>query len=351
MQRSSGMRVLLSDGGRRAGWRMARRCASTAVEHPVSCSSFFSEQVPIIDLSLPPAQLGAAVHKACTTVGFFHVVNHDISPDLQTRVLDAARRFFALPLEKKEALSVANSNSYRGYQRVGVNITKSKLDGHEALDLLSESRRADRHRADGLTNYGQNQWPNPKDLPDLRPMLEEEYIPQMSQVGNKLLSAAALGLGLGHDFFRPYFTDSYWSMRLIQYPAANADDYEFGCGEHSDYGVFTMILCDTVQNTLQIRPKGQADWVTVDPMEGGFICNIGDMLARWTNNIYVSTPHRVLRPIGQSRLSVPFFFDPNYDSLIAPIPELVEQSGRPACFEPILYGDHLLGKTSKNFLV
>lgn len=348
MQR--GCRMATFPRGRRACWRQFLRLESSAPAAPKHTAFWSLDKVPIIDMSLPPAALGAAVHEACTTVGFFHVVNHGVSQELQARVLDATRRFFELSLEDKEALSVAHSNSYRGYQRVGVNITQTKLDGHEALDLVSESTRADRKRADGLTNYGKNQWPDHQ-LPALRPMLEDEYIPQMTNVGNRLLSAAALGLGLGEDFFRPYFTDAYWSMRLVHYPAANTHNYDFGVGEHSDYGVFTMILCDHVQNTLQIRPKGQDDWVTVDPIDNGFVCNIGDMLARWTNNIYVSTPHRVLRPVDQSRLSVPFFFDPNYDSLIAPIPKLVEQSGRPACFEPILYGDHLLGKTSKNFVI
>jgi len=128
------------------------------------------------------------------------------------------------------------------------------------------------------------------------------------------------------------------------------ESYEYGVGEHTDYGVFTMILCDNVPNTLQIRLKGSTQWQLVDPIPGTFICNVGDVLARWTNNIYVSTPHRVLRP-AQDRISVPFFFDPNYDSQIAPIDALVQRSNQPPCFDPIMYGDHLLAKTSKNFVL
>lgn len=129
-------------------------------------------------------------------------------------------------------------------------------------------------------------------------------------------------------------------------------------GEHTDYGVFTMILCDDVKGTLQIRRKGQSQWVDVDPVPNGFICNLGDMLARWSNNLYVSTPHRVLRPKESScgplkveRISIPFFFDPNYDSMICPIDELVQRSEKPMLFDPIMYGDHLLAKMSKNFIV
>jgi isopenicillin N synthase-like dioxygenase len=117
-----------------------------------------------------------------------------------------------------------------------------------------------------------------------------------------------------------------------------------------------MILCDDVRGTLQIRRKGHSEWVDVDPVPNGFICNLGDMLARWSNNLYVSTPHRVLRPqrvnchsTQNDRISIPFFFDPNYDSIISPIDELVAQSKNPTFFDPIMYGDHLLAKTSKNF--
>jgi isopenicillin N synthase-like dioxygenase len=152
--------------------------------------------------------------------------------------------------------------------------------------------------------------------------------------------------------------------------------YEYGVGRHTDYGVFTMILCDDVEDTLQILPKTkpakaallstrgteddrllyQEHWLNVDPIPGGFVCNIGDMLARWTNGIYMSTPHRALRPRTQDRISVPFFFDPSYDALISPIDELVNRQSdhrpqRPSFDEPIMYGDHLLAKTSKNFQV
>ncbi len=309
------------------------------------------DKIPIVDMSLSPAELGQVVHEACTTVGFFQILNHGISKDLQVQVLEESYNFFMLPQEDKEAVSIAHSNSYRGYQSIGVNVTKARFDGHEALDVISESERANRLRLDGLTNFGRNQWP--QRLPTLRPLLEHQYIPQMIDVGHRLLSAASLGLGLGPNFFRPYFSDPYWIIRLIHYPVAESsrERYDFGVGEHTDYGVFTMILSDSVKNALQIRPRGTQDWITVDPIEDSFTCNIGDMLARWTNGLYISTPHRVLRPSGESRLSVPFFFEPNYDSIIQPIPTLVKRSGLSPSFDPVMYGDHLLAKTSNNFVL
>ena len=375
--------------------------------------------VPIVDLSLPIEKVGKDLHEACTTVGFFHLVNHGVSDKLRNDVLDEARRMFIeLTPKQKESFSVEHSNSYRGYQRLGVNITKDQMDGHEGFDIVSESERAIRNplHPDGITNFGHNLWPDPNWMPSLRPTIDQ-YVTEMNTVGMKLLQAASIGLGLPKDYFLPYFEDPYWSMRLIRYPPSSVsdpvpntastdvtndfdgqpssssssssskinindsiiDEFEYGVGTHTDYGVFTMILCEEVNDTLQILPKRrtasgtilrrredddeeeekeerqqQQDecWLTVDAIPGGFVCNIGDMLARWTNGIYASTPHRVLRPTGCDRVSVPFFFDPSYDALIHPIQELVDQSNRPPAFEePIMYGDHLLAKTSKNFQV
>ncbi|CAB9507284.1 Probable 2-oxoglutarate-dependent dioxygenase [Seminavis robusta] len=174
--------------------------------------------VPVVDMSLPDHQVGAAVHHACTTVGFFHIVNHGVSETLRNTVLEEARNMFRnLSEEQKETFSVAHSNSYRGYQRIGVNITSEQPDGHEGFDLISESTRAAIDHG-CLTNYGHNLWPDPQWVPRLRPTLEE-YISQMNTVGNRLMAAASIGLGLGRDYFQPYFTDPYWTMRLIRYPA------------------------------------------------------------------------------------------------------------------------------------
>jgi len=369
--------------------RNTRNVATVAPASSQNHTSTITTHVPIVDMSLPVDDMGRVLHDACTRVGFFYLVNHGVSEDLRRRLLQEARAFFSMTIEEKERISVAHSNSYRGYQWMGVNITRQKQDGHEALDLVSESTRANIVRDRGLANYGSNQWPDPTMLPQFQSTVEE-YVAQMNSVGLRLITAASLGLGLGPNYFAPFFTDPYWSMRLIRYPPlvpydgipdigqdknnSSSNAYEYGVGEHTDYGVFTMILCEDVKDTLQIRPKNNnnkrttndtsndvhserkdSEWIMVDPIPGGFICNLGDMLERWTNNMYVSTPHRVLRPSssqGGDRISIPFFFDPNYDAYIAPVDHLVQQSGMPPCFEqPIMFGDHLLAKTSQNFRI
>ncbi|KAL3909504.1 MAG: hypothetical protein SGILL_008063 [Bacillariaceae sp.] len=333
-----------------------RGAQTSAVAAPFEDSS---SPVSIIDMALSEEEIGDSIHHACTTSGFFIIVNHGVSEELCTNIMQQARSLFSLSEKDKQAISVEHSDSYRGFQNMGVNVTNGELDGHEALDLISESKRAIIPNR-SITNYGQNLWPSSLLLPDFRPTTEK-YVEAMNQVGLRLMNACSRGLGLDPSFFEPYFDDAYWSMRMIRYPgvedASNDKDYQFGVGEHTDYGVFTMILADSVKGTLQIRPRNTSEWIDVDPIPNGFVCNLGDMLARWSNNVYVSTPHRVMQPLksncGESgdRISIPFFFDPNYDSIIRPIDELVNKSENRVMFEPIMYGDHYLGKTSKNFKV
>jgi isopenicillin N synthase-like dioxygenase len=102
------------------------------------------------------------------------------------------------------------------------------------------------------------------------------------------MTAASRGLGLDPSFFDPYFDDAFWSMRMIRYPPPpmEHDDFDFGVGQHTDYGVYKMIVrCDDIPGTLQIRSRGGKDWIDVDPVPGGFLCNLGDMMARWSNSI------------------------------------------------------------------
>jgi isopenicillin N synthase-like dioxygenase len=164
----------------------------------------------------------------------------------------------------------------------------------------------------------------------------------------------ALGLELPERYFDNYYDKSYWILRTIHYPGTGTlpqsidrgNNAGFGCGEHTDYGCLTIINSDETRGALEAL-NAQGEWVKADPIEGAFVCNIGDMLSRWTNGEYVSTPHRVLHP-SQPRTSVPFLFEPNYDAVVAPL-EHCGTSGSAGKFPPIKYGDHLASKTSANF--
>jgi isopenicillin N synthase-like dioxygenase len=357
--------------------------------------------VPIVDLSQPAPVVGKAIHDACTRVGFFNVVHHGVSPDLLQSVLEEGRAFFdgATTLDEKDRISIRHSESVRGYQRMGENWTGGMADAHEALDFFSESDRAallpnimkhhtmpndnnDHHddaygrrrrRRRRPTNYGRNQWPDPSIYPHFRPVMER-YVQEMTRVGARLMQGCALGLDLKDpNYFHKYFDDPFWILRLIHYPSTiqnttdlitndrnNKGETIMGCGEHTDYGMFTLIWSEKVPKTLQIRTgptttntnAADNEWIFIEPLEGAFLCNVGDMLSIWTNGMYRSTPHRVMRPGGgMSRVSCPFFYEPSYDAVIAPIDDLVQRSNQPPSFQPIRYGDHLLSKTSSNFVL
>ena len=297
--------------------------------------------VPVVDLSAPSAPRD--LDRAARDVGFFLLVNHGVSEALRSRVLSLARGFFARPQAAKDELSIRQSTSWRGYQRVYENVTGEKPDAHEALDLYSESPRATHHR-------GANLWPDAE-----FESVYTEYVDELLGVGRQTMRHFSSGLGLRPDYFDGLYDDSFWCMRAIHYPDAPEAEprSEFGCGAHTDYGCLTLLLTDERRGALQARNLA-GDWVSIDPVPGAFVCNIGDMLSLWTGGQYASTPHRVVRappPPGETatagRVSVPFFFEPNYDALIAPIAEL---SGQAAAAPPaVMYGEHLLKKTSSNF--
>eukprot|EP00475_Leptophrys_vorax_P010287 TRINITY_DN16924_c0_g2_i2.p1 TRINITY_DN16924_c0_g2~~TRINITY_DN16924_c0_g2_i2.p1 ORF type:complete len:210 (+),score=40.84 TRINITY_DN16924_c0_g2_i2:55-630(+) len=164
----------------------------------------------------------------------------------------------------------------------------------------------------------------------------------------------ALGMGLSQDFFNPYFNHPFWVMRIIGYPPsvvqANSDD-ELGCGEHTDYGCLTLVNPDPIEHTLQVRNKDTHEWMNADPVPGAFVVNIGDMLAYWTNGVYRSTPHRVLRPQSSQgyRVSVPFFFEPNFNAEIHPLPMFKKDTDQQSGQVKVVYGEHLTARVLSNF--
>mmetsp|Transcript_73790 Transcript_73790/g.164012 ORF Transcript_73790/g.164012 Transcript_73790/m.164012 type:complete len:264 (+) Transcript_73790:22-813(+) len=257
--------------------------------------------VPLIDLSGDPLLVGKALRRACTEVGFFQLIGHNVPTALTNGILREASDFFARPQAEKEQISIRNSSTYRGYQRVHENVTGNKPDSHEAIDLYSESPLA--HRASG-GHFGRNQWPlHPAGL---QPTVEA-YVHEMSRVGTTIMQALAGSLELPRDHFQPFYNDPFWCVRLIRYEPSN---HHLGVGTHTDYGCLTLVHADDTPAMLQAQ-NIDGEWITVEPVPGAFTCNVGDMLARWTNGLFASTPHRVLPPPeGSSRISVPFFFEP-----------------------------------------
>jgi isopenicillin N synthase-like dioxygenase len=143
-----------------------------------------------------------------------------------------------------------------------------------------------------------------------------EYLSAMTQLGHQLMAGIALSPGLEESyFFERYTGDPLLLFRIFNYPAQPTTE-GWGAGEHTDYGLLTILKQDEAGG-LQV--KSQSRWIEAPPIPGSFVCNIGDMLDRMTAGRYRSTPHRVRNLSGRDRLSFPFFFDPNFNAAVAPI--------------------------------
>jgi isopenicillin N synthase-like dioxygenase len=145
-----------------------------------------------------------------------------------------------------------------------------------------------------------------------------EYMDVMTQLGHTLMAGIALSLELEESYFADRYTsDPIILFRIFNYPPNSSHNKDnWGVGEHTDYGVLTILKQDS-NGGLQVKSK--LGWIKAPPIPNSFVCNIGDMLDRMTGGLYRSTPHHVLNTLGKHRLSFPFFFDPNFDVEVKPI--------------------------------
>ncbi|PKK79963.1 Clavaminate synthase-like protein [Rhizophagus irregularis] len=312
-------------------------------------------KLPIIDISAftidsnsrtEKLKIAKQIYEACRNVGFFYLIGHNVPQEIIDKVLKLGYEFFHLPEEEKIKYSIANEDYARGYQRLGENVTRYKKDWHEALDFYKPIPRTHPLVLKNLPLRGENQWPeNPSEFR----AVFSEYIDYMLKLGALVMSAIALGLGLEENYFEKFLEESFWVMRVIGYPdlknIADKDRVGVSCGEHT--GDTLIILNDNTKEALQVQTK-DGNWINADPLYGSFVVNIGDMLNIWTNDIYKSTLHRVIHKGDSYRVSVPFFYEPNYDAKIEPL-EACLQIDPVKHHEPVVYGEHLLKKVSTNF--
>eukprot|EP01099_Mayorella_cantabrigiensis_P006080 TRINITY_DN5028_c0_g1_i1.p1 TRINITY_DN5028_c0_g1~~TRINITY_DN5028_c0_g1_i1.p1 ORF type:complete len:340 (-),score=66.64 TRINITY_DN5028_c0_g1_i1:201-1220(-) len=325
-----------------------------------------SESLPIVDIGPYTAgplaleeklRIAKQLDQACRTWGFFYVKGHGIEEGLIQKVRELAREFFSQTTEEKSKISIYNSDKARGYQKLAESVTKGKADWHEALDYYREPNELEDLLKSKGALYGHNQWP---ETPTEFKSTYELYINKMKILGIQIMRLMALGLDLDEHFFDRFVDDPFWVIRVIGYPnlrtkpdtllVENKDSFvgEVGisCGEHTDYGCLTMVNQDNTQGALQVRsPAGQ--WIDANPIEGTFVMNLGDILKIWTKGRYQSTLHRVMNTNSDYRISVPFFFEPNFRAIIKPL-EGLKTEGDVETRE-FLYGDHLISKVNYNF--
>ena len=303
--------------------------------------------IPIIDVGPCFAGTSGALEAAAAElraalegVGFFIIVNHGVDRDLIARTFAEARRFHAQPPAAKLALRMNEHNN--GYMALGryavwtsdVN-ANDKPDLNEAFFVKRERRADDPLVRAGRRFAGPNRWP--ENLPGFRETVLT-YTDAVDALGRRMVGVCAVALGLPADFFDAAFAESQFSFRLTHYPPVAAQENQFGIAPHTDANFLTF-LAQTDVPGLQLRlPSGT--WLDVPYVPDSFAVNAGDMLHRWTNGRFKSTPHRAVPPVGRPRYAIPFFLGPHIDTLVACLPTC-QSPESPSRFPAITYGDYL----------
>ena len=300
------------------------------------------DEIPVIDFERfrsgsadGKASVAAAIRQSAETIGFFYLSGHGVDQGVIDGAFEAGRRFFDLPLEAKREVKIHEQRGYQGYkdvQRPGYqpNLNESFFWGVRDLSPDDPDVKAK------LPLHAPNQWPSA--LPEMRPAFEA-YAQGIEALGRQLLGACALALEIDEEFFEASYKKPLALSRIMHYPAApgpRAED-QFGNPPHTDYGCITLLAQDEVGG-LAVRKRG-GGWIEAPSLPGTYIINIADMLMRWTNDRWVSTPHRVINHPGRSRYSLPTFFDPDYRATVACI-ESCQGPGHPAKYPPITFGEY-----------
>jgi isopenicillin N synthase-like dioxygenase len=266
----------------------------------------------------------SALREATHDHGFFHLTGHGVDPELVSTVLSLARTFFALPADAKDEISQLNSPQFRGYSRLGGELTNGAVDWREQIDIGPE--REVIPAAQGYWNLqGPNQWPSA--LPELRPAFEA-WDAALSDVGLRLLRHWAVSLGAAEDTFDAAFAELPATLiKVVRYPGSTENPQ--GVGAHKDSGVLTLLLVEPESTGLQVELRG-GEWIDVPPVAGAFIVNVGELLEVATGGYLRATRHRVLAPTpGTDRVSVPYFLSPALGARVPLIdlpPELAARS-------------------------
>ncbi len=313
-----------------------------------------SSPIPLIDIQGLQSErledrkaVAAEIHQASHEVGFFYIKNHGIAKATIDTTFAQVKRFFDLPLTVKNTVSTARSPISRGYEPMKsqtLDLTM-QADLKESFYIGLERDETDPLVQAKLPNHGANQWPS--DLSGWRQHLES-YFTIMSDLARRLTRGLALSLDLDEHFFDSLMNNPMPILRLLHYPPhpIDAEVNQIGCGAHTDWGILTILLQDDTGG-LEVR-TATGDWIKAEPLPDTFVINLGDLMARWTNDYYQSTPHRVTNRSEFERYSVPFFWDINYDAVVECLPTC-QSSKNPAKYAPITAGEHIVEMYRKTY--
>ncbi len=308
--------------------------------------------LPVIDFAAVRAHDAAgtraaatAIRAACLTDGFFYLTNHGVPAAVIDAVHAEGQRFFRLPPAVKR-LAAVNAR-HRGFNALGdaLMYEARKPDHKEFFSIGLDLPEDDPDVLAGEKLRGPNNWP--PDMPAFRTALEAYYAAMLA-CGADLMRAVAVSLELDADFFAASYRKPLQRTQIVYYPpqpAALGED-QFGVAPHSDFGCITLLWQDS-NGGLEVLERSTQRWIPAPPIPGTLVVNVADLLARWTNDRYASTPHRVVNRSGRERLSIATFHDPDYKAVVDPR-DLGTPDGE-CRYGPILAGEHIVGRIERSF--
>ncbi|PYN13105.1 MAG: isopenicillin N synthase family oxygenase, partial [Candidatus Rokuibacteriota bacterium] len=309
-----------------------------------------TKSIPLIDVG--PAfrdepgardRVAAEVRRACESVGFFYLAGHGVPQGLVDGAFAASREFHAIPLPDKLALKINENNI--GYLPVNQSmqrastVHKATRPNYNESFFISHDRSADHPDVvAGRPLRGRNQWPAGHDA--MRAAMVR-YFKTMEGLGERVLPLLARALDMPAGHFGPFFTnEAHINLRFLHYPPQETDDEEqFGQGPHTDNSFITMLAREDVPGLAVRLPSGE--WLAPPVIPGTFLVNLGNIMKRWSNDRFLSTPHGVLNDSGTDRYSIAFFYSPNIEAAIECLPTCVSAS-EPARYPRAVYGDLVL---------
>lgn len=326
-------------------------------QHAVRDHAEAAAKIPIIDFgpafagepgALP--RVAAAVRGACEQVGFFYALNHGVAQEIVDRAFAASRRFHALPLEAKLRLRLNENNI--GYLPTNASVQgastvhKATRPNQNESFFVSHDRGPDHPDVrSGKSLRGRNQWPD--GLPGLRQDMME-YFHALGAMCDRMLPAFAVALDMPPDHFAPFFADeAHATCRFLHYPPQDAGEENlFGQAPHTDNSFMTALARTDVPGLAVRLPSGE--WFPPPVIPGTFLINLGNIMRRWSNDRFLSTPHGVINESGTDRYSIAYFHSPNPDSVIECLPSCTD-ADHPPRYEPAVYRDLVLAFYRANY--
>jgi len=313
--------------------------------------------IPVIDFGPAfrgePDGLAAVVAKvrhACEHVGFFYMAGHSVAQAIIDGAFEAAREFHAMPLEDKMRLKINENNI--GYLPVNQSmqrastVHKNSRPNYNESFFISHDRSADHPDVvAGKPLRGRNQWPEGHERMRIAML---RYFKSLEDVGERMLPVLARSLDMPAGYFAPFFAnEAHVNLRFLHYPPQDTqDDEQFGQAPHTDNSFITILAREEVPGLAVRLPSGE--WLAPPVIPGTFLVNLGNMMKRWSNDRFLSTPHGVLNDSAMDRYSIAFFYSPNPACTIECLPSCTGP-GNPARYPPAVYGNLILDFFNANY--